>query len=662
MENKINLRNIGIVAHVDAGKTTVSENMLYISGKIRSLGSVDRGTASTDWLDIERERGISVRASSTSFTWRNININLIDTPGHTDFSSEVERSLRILDGAILIISAVDGVQSQTEVVWNALRKLKIPTIVFVNKIDRAGSNVSKILCDISRLLSSDLIPVQVFTGEGTTEPAITNVFSGQPGILADNTGNITERISDVLAKYDDDIFNMYIKDGYVRPGVLHNALARYTHSSKVFPVLFGAAIKGIGINELMDAVIDFLPPPEYRPDMPVSGIIFKIEHDKKMGRIAHVRLYNGVIKNRDTVYNFTQGTNEKVTQIRKAYASKYEDTGILSSGDIASVCGLSRVRVGDIIGTDEFVTPEYRFAQPFLTVQAFPENIIEYPQLVSALQELSDEDPLLDLQWLKNERELHVKIMGIIQLEVLTSILKSRFYLNVTFGKPSVIYKETPVKKGEGFVAYTMPKPCWAVLKFMIEPGEKGSGLSYSSIVRDEAILIRYQNQVEKTIPEALKQGPYGWEVIDLKITLIEGEHHVMHTHPLDFVVATPMAIMDGLVNTGTTLLEPLLHFRINVPEDAGNKVVSDIVHMRGEFDSPLTSNGTFTVEANIPVAASLDYSVRLGSISGGRGTMTTRFLGYRECPLELGTIATRRGINPLDHSKYILGVRKALL
>ena len=661
MAHKYDLRNIGIVAHVDAGKTTVSENMLYLSGRIRSLGSVDKGTASTDWLDIERERGISVRAASTSLAWRNVNINLIDTPGHIDFSSEVERSLRILDGAVLLISAVEGVQSQTEVLWKALRKMMIPTVIFINKTDRAGSNISKVLEDIGRLLSSDIVPVQLITGEATANPVVTSLFPVQKEGHIKDFNELKASVSDTIAQYDENIFTMLVNNHPIPEDALHNALASCTCSCKVFPVLFGAAIKGIGIKELMDAVIDFLPSPEYNPDMPVSGAVFKIEHDKKMGRIAHVRLYSGVIKNRDTVHNFTQGINEKVTQIRKTNSSKYEDIGLLDSGDIASVCGMSKVRIGDILGSDQFVPPGYRFVQPYMTVQAYPETEAEYPQLVSALQELSDEDPLLDMQWLKDERELHVKIMGVIQLEVLTSIMKSRFGLHVTFGKPSVIYKETPSKKGEGFVAYTMPKPCWAVLRFMLEPAERGSGLSYSSIVRNDAILSRYQNQVEQALPEALRQGLHGWEVTDLKITLIDGEHHVMHTHPLDFIVATPMAIMDGLVNTGTALLEPLLRFRITVPEEVGSRVISDIINMRGDFDSPITSNGIFTVEADIPVATSLDYSIRLGSVSSGRGTMTTRFEGYRECPLELGAAAARRGINPLDQAKYILSARKAL-
>lgn len=655
------LRNIGIVAHVDAGKTTVTEHMLYLSGRIRSLGSVDKGTAHTDWLDIERERGISVRSASMSFMWKDIYINLIDTPGHVDFSAEVERSLRVLDGAILVISAIEGIQAQTELIWKALNKMKIPTLIFINKIDRTGSDVSRIINEIRRLLSQDAIPVQAASAEGTAAADIITVLPEFPENKTAITEQIRNNIIDLLAAYDDEILKRYVEGNAILPDELYNALIRNTRNCRVIPVLYGAAIKGLGIKELLDAVVDMLPPPVCDSGKPVSGIVFKLEHDKGMGRVAHIRLYNGTIKNRDVVYNSLRDTYEKVTQIRKVYASKYEDTGVLNAGDIASVCGLSSACIGDVIGNPDAIPPEFKLAVPLLKVQAIPESEARYPQLVSALQELSEEDPLLDLQWMKDERELHVKIMGLIQLEVLTSIIRSRFNIGVTFGRPSVIYKETPSRQGEGFVSYTMPKPCWAVLKFMIEPGERGSGLSYSSVVKDEDIMPRYRNQVEKTVPEALKQGLYGWEVTDLKITLIGGEHHLMHTHPLDFIVATPMGIMDGLVNTGTTLLEPLLQFRISVPEETGNKVIGDIVQMRGSFDSPAIRNGVFTVEGTVPAAASLDYPVRLGIISSGRGTISTRFAGYRECPLELGAAAPRRGINPLDRAKYILSVRNAL-
>ena len=655
------IRNIGIVAHVDAGKTTITEHMLFESRSIRSIGSVDRGTTNTDWMDIERERGISVRSAATSFMWKNIRINLIDTPGHVDFSAEVERSLRVLDGAVLVVSAVEGVQAQTEILWSALSSMNIPTIIFINKIDRNGSDVLKVLKDIRRFFTSNAFPVQIVNNEGSSEPEIFDLWDQEISVHKDSINNTSEEIVEFLAERDDAILEKYLKEQQINVEELQFGFYKQAMQAAAFPVLFGSALKGVGIRELLDAIISCIPSPNADSHAPLSGVIFKIEHDKMMGRVSYIRLYSGMIKNRDVVLNVTQNLQEKVTQIRRVYGQKHEDVGVLAAGDIASICGFGSARIGDIIGSEKDVPEGYRLAVPLLKIRVFPSEVSQYTALVSALQEISDEDPLLDMQWLRDEREIHVKVMGVIQLEVLSSLLKSRFNLDVSFSKPSVIYKETPSTAGEGFVSYTMPKPCWAVLRFKIEPGQRGSGVVYSSQVRDEDILFRYQNQVEKTIPESLQQGLYGWEVTDLKITLIEGEYHVMHTHPLDFIVATPMGILDGLSKTGTTLLEPVLRFRISVPEEIGGKVLGDIIQMRGSFDAPTVYNGNFTVEGNLPVSTSLDYPTRLGSISGGKGVLSTRFAGYQECPLELGATTPRRGVDPLDRSKYILSVRNAL-
>jgi ribosomal protection tetracycline resistance protein len=630
------IRNLGIVAHVDAGKTTLTEQMLFLAGVLRAPGSVDRGTAQTDWMDVERERGISVRSAATTFPWRGVAINLLDTPGHADFSAEVERSLRVLDGAVLVLSAVEGIQAQTPVLWRALRAMGIPTLVFINKTDRAGADPDRVLAEFHDQFTPMALPLP--GGEAAPPPAF------------------LER----LAEQDDVLLEEWMEGRPIPPALLRERMAALVQAGAFFPVLTGAAAKGEGVARLLDAVVDLLPPPGGDAAGPVSGVVFKLEHDRTMGRVAFVRLFNGTLRNRDALANTTQGTQEKITQIRRVNGHRHEDTGELRAGDIASVCGL-QARIGDILGDPGAVPGSCRLAVPLLTVQAFPAQDAEFPHLVAALKELADEDPLLELQWLREERELHLRTMGLIQLEVLTGMLRSRFGLEATFGSPSVIYRETPAGTGEGYVEYTMPKPCWAVLRFAIEPGEPGSGLSYSSIVRDDDILYRYQNQVERTLPEALKQGLHGWEVTDLKVTLVGGQHHLVHTHPLDFAVATPMAIMNGLEATGTRLLEPMQDCAIAVPAPLGNRIIGDILQMRGTFESPEIQGDTFRIQARIPVATSLDYPTRLGSLTGGRGSLSTRFAGYQECPLELGATCPRRGIDPRDQAKYILSARKAL-
>lgn len=660
MQQNAALRNVGIFAHVDAGKTTLTEQMLYESGAIRRLGRVDQGTAHTDYLDIERERGISVRMATTVMRWDDKTINLVDTPGHVDFSSEVERALRVMDGAVLVISAVEGVQAHTESIWHALKERGLPTLIYVNKLDRTGADPERVLSEIRRMLTPDAVPVQAFSGTEHNFTAVSG-WGVQRAEEAGQWGEVREGLLEKVAEKDEAVLERYIGGQPLEDGALWSAFIALVHEAELVPVYYGSAMKGIGVRELMDAIAGVLPGPTGQSDHPVSGVVFKIERNKSMGRIAYVRLYEGTVSNRDSVVNTTLKLEEKITQIRKMHAQSYEDVGQLAAGDIAAVCGLSSARIGDVLGNPDAVPPVAALSVPMLTVQVSPIRDADYTALAAALQELTDEDPLLDLQWLQDERELHLKMMGSIQIEVLASLLQSRFNLEARFGQPSVIYKETPAEAGVGFVSYTMPKPCWAVLRFAIEPGKRGSGLQYRSIVRAEDLLPSYQNEVERRVPQALRQGLHGWEVTDLKITLIEGEHHVWHTHPLDFVVATPMGIMDGLARTGTKLLEPMQLFRISLPEEYGGKVLAELVQMRAEFESPVVSGGRFAVEGIVPVATSLNYPVKLASMTGGRGVMATRFGGYRECPLELGAERPYRGVNPLDRSKYILSARSAL-
>jgi translation elongation factor EF-G len=653
------IRNIGIFAHVDAGKTTTTEQILYRSGRIRSLGSVDAGTAQTDFLEVERSRGISVRAAATRFSWQGMTINLVDTPGHVDFLSEVERSLRVMDGAVLILSAVEGVQAQTEVIWHALRERKIPTLIYVNKLDRIGADPMGTLKQIRRLLSPLAAPIQAPCGVEDTFAGISSVLKA--GSESEETKGYLQLLEETVAEQEEALLNYYLEHGTLPMEELTDRLPALTHNGAIFPILFGASGRGIGIESLMEAMVTLLPAPTAVMDGPVSGVVFRIERDSAMGRIAYVRLYSGVIRNRDSVFNETQQIEEKITQIRKIDGQKAEDVGLLEAGDIAAVCGWNQARIGDIIGCADHVPGETRLAVPLLTVQVRWSSEADYPAVVAALQELADEDPLLDLQWLQEQRELHLKVMGPIQIEVLTHLLNHRYGLKAEFGQPSVIYKETPAQSGEGFIAYTMPKPCWAILRFLIEPGERGSGLTYSAAVRSERLLDRYQNEVARSVPEALQQGLFGWEVTDLKVTLIEGEHHVWHTHPLDFALATPMGIMDGLSHTGVKLLEPMLSFRLSVPEENGGKLMNELILMRGEFDTPVVSQERMEIKGMLPVATSLDFPARFGSLTKGRGVLATFFAGYQECPPDVSAERVRRGVNPLDQSKYILAFRNAL-
>ena len=382
-----------------------------------------------------------------------------------------------------------------------------------------------------------------------------------------------------------------------------------------------------------------------------------------MGKIAHVRMYGGKLSARDTV-DLGKGSPEKITQIRKFNGQKYFDVGSVEAGDIAALCGLSSLRVNDTIGDslNGALSVSYRLANPFLSVKAIPQSEADTMPLLSALRELSDEDPLLDCRWEKFEREIIISITGQMQMEIISSLLKERYGLTASFSEPSVIYKETPKASGFGYEHYTMPKPCWAVVKLKFDPLPRGSGVVYDGgKVPNNSCFYKYQEHIRRSFYANIDQGPLGWQVTDFKATLVDAEHHTIHTHPLDFFVATPMAIMQGLTSIGTTLLEPFLKVRISASNEYLGKVIGDITSMRGEFDTPVANGDSFTIEASLPVATSLDYPVRLATLTHGKGLLFSSFDGYRECALHLGKTAKRRGPDPLDRAKWILYARGAM-
>ena len=648
-----NIRNIAILAHADAGKTTITENFLYLCGIIKKPGSVDNGTSQTDFLNVEKERGISVRSAQTLLKWNDTQINLIDTPGHVDFSSDVERVLRIIDGAVLVVSAVEGVQAHTETIWNALQTNNIPTIIFINKTDRVGADCEAVINEIKKDLFDKVVVLNQIEGEGSNQIKFNTLFINE---------YCDEKIIEVCANQDEDILELYLNEKPIPFEIINQSLSKLVSNNKIVPILLGTAKNSIGVNELLEAIVNFLPSPEGNPNLPLSAMVYSIDFDKTMGKVANVKVFNGSITNREVIKNATRQTEAKVVQVRRYLACKSEDIGNVKAGDIAGICGLTDAQVGDILGE---ITTEIRqhiqLSQPLLTVQVVADKESDYPNLAAALIELSTEDPTLDFEWLKEERELNLKIMGWIQVEVLEKILIDRFGIKAAFKDPTVIYKETPANIGEGFVQYWMPKPCWAIMKFLIAPHTLGGGVFYESKVGVNSIQQKYQNEVARTIAASLKQGIKGWEVTDIKITLIEGEDHVMHSRPGDFVVATPMGIMDGLVNTGTILLEPINSFRISAPEELLGIVTGDITQMRGSFDSPHLENGKFVLTGLLPVATSLEYSVKLSSRSGGKAKITTRFHSFQPCADDKGVIRPFKGISPLDTAKYILKARKAL-
>jgi ribosomal protection tetracycline resistance protein len=462
-----------------------------------------------------------------------------------------------------------------------------------------------------------------------------------------------------LADIDEEVLNKYLDESEFAEDYLFERLKRYIAQCILFPLMCGVAKNGVGVEFLLDAIVDFLPPAK-STNTELSALVYKIEHEPAYGRLAHIRLFGGELRNRDLVLNHSQQIEGKVSRVLKYIAGKLKDVDVMACGDTGVIAGLKDVRAGDILGKPGNI-PELAVLQiPFLTTRIKPAADEQYISLAEALMQLNLEDPNLDFNWYKTEKELHLKLMGNIQMEVLQSSIKSRFDIDVVFEKPMVIYKETPKKSALGYASYTMPKPCWAVLQFKIEPGAHGSGITYDSVVSVDKVHQKYQNEIEQTIPKALEQGIKGWEVTDIKVTLVDGEDHVMHSRPGDFILATPMAIMDALTKSDTNLLEPMMQFEIKAGEEHLGSISSDLHLMRGEFANPEFQDGKYTLKGKVPASTSMDYSLRFNSVTGGKGKLRLSFSGHQLCPEEFGQARPYRGVNPLDRSQWILHARGA--
>jgi len=642
------IRDIGIFAHVDAGKTTLTENLLYKSGSIKKIGRVDDGTAHTDSMEVERERGISVQAATASIMWRDVRINIIDTPGHVDFCAEVERALLALDGAILVVSAVEGVQSQTEIIWRALMDMKIPTIIFINKIDRAGVEVVKIMEQIQQLTMNRAVAVERVDGSEKSSKVIE---------LRDFGEDEKYCLCETLAEYSEEFLEVLVNDDIIDDDDIDECISKLCREFKLCPVFYGSALKALGVESIMEGIIKYLPGPTIEGGEEPVGVIYKLHHGRVGGKAAYVRLYEGFIAVKKNVYNSTKAIDEKINYIFKVNGSQYEPVDHLEAGEIGIISGLNSAAVGDILGNSKKLKKRQSLAVPTLTVRVYPSKEQELDALVSAMKILEEEDPILNVKWLDNERELHVNLMGMVQMEILTKIIKNRFKLDAVFEKPTVVYKETPIGIGVGYVE--MYTPYFATLEMKVEPLDRGSGFIYESTYTTDFIFPKFQNEVEETVPLVLKEGPLGWEVADVKVTLTGGRSIQLATKPSDFRAVTPIAVMDALKACGTQLLEPIQEYEININVDEAGIVIKDLIAMRATMDEQMVIQDNFIIKGTIPVATSLDYPVKIASLSQGRGSFKTKFIGYRECSMELGKIKPRKTVDPSDRENYLLSISK---
>ena len=615
------IRNIGIMAHVDAGKTTLTEQLLYASGVIRTPGRVDHGTSLTDSLDVEKKRGITVRSASVALNWRGTHVRLIDTPGHADFYPEVERSIRALDGAVLVISSVEGVQLQTLTIWMALRELGIPTIIFVNKLDRVGSRPHTLLEEMAKQLSTSILPMQFVSRAEIKVPRIISIADHPQTMM---------RAMECLAHQDEQMMHRYAHDERANWDEMERLILRHTKEGKVFPVFFGVAMTGQGVSEVLDAIINCLPGPRGNNANELSAVIFKVETGNVYGRMVHVRVFEGTIEQRQAVRNETTGAQEKAARIlRLARGRDYETTDTLEAGDIGVLFGMKSSKVGHVLGSGYSIPDLPAPAEPMLTAKIFPEQSNEWNELLEALQRLEDEDPLLHVEWLEEQREINLRFFGEVQMEIICNMLFSRFNLAASFSEPSVIYKETPAGVGEAGIRFR--DGGYADLELRIEPLPTGSGFEYESLISgDNKIYQKFMKQIPQILEKIRNKGPNGREITDLKVILVDGYcKYDLGTKPEDYKIVTPIVFNTALEQSGTRLLEPVMDFHISVPEEYGSQIYRDLVKMRAVFDQPAADGERLLFTGRVPFAETYEYTSVLYASSHGQGILKTSFCGY---------------------------------
>ncbi|MEN8139411.1 MAG: translation factor GTPase family protein [Bacteroidota bacterium] len=652
-ENEI--LTIGVLAHVDAGKTSLTECLLYKSGATKSRGSVDKGSAITDGLSMEKSRGISIKTSTVDFSWKQRQVNIVDTPGHVDFSAEVDRSLNILDMIILVVSAKEGIQAHTLNLWERILERKLPVLVFVNKIDREGADPEQVFIDFEKDLGAKLFALNYVDNTKSDIPELLNFEDAK----AYFSSAVIEKSFENLAEFDEEFLEDYLEGKTDNPQSILKKAHSQIQSQNLAAVIFGSAKLDMGIEQILDAISTLYNVNANIRNTP-SAKVFKVEYDAKLGRLAHIRSYGSEIKTKDVLWSQNLDKEFKINQIFKPKLGSMEQTSELAAGEIGVISTSDLVNAGDVIGKESFDEDFDSLGQAVLSVQVEASEEKDYQKLGEAMEILNIEDPQLDLMWYKEEREFHIKILGPIQTEVLKDTISTRFGIEANFLTPKVIYKETPKKSAEGFVRYWMPKPCWAIMTFLIEPAPPGSGVTFTSKVRSNDVSVKYQNEVKRAIPWSLRQGIKGWEVTDIKITLLKGEEHTVHSNPGDFLLATPMGVLRGLELADTDLLEPMYAFEIKANQEVLGAISSDLNQMMAQIDAPVFQDDFFTLSGRVSVEKAMNYAIKFNATTSGKGRLKLTIDGYEKTSTTEEKIRDYKGVSPLDESQWILHMRGA--
>ena len=598
---------IGILAHVDAGKTTLSEAMLYTAGSIRKLGRVDHKDAFLDNFNMERERGITIFSKQAVFSWNDVNITLLDTPGHVDFSTEMERTLQVLDYAILVISGTDGVQSHTKTLWKLLKRYNIPVFIFVNKMDLEGSDKENVLDDIKSKLSSDCMDFSDTESDDFYENA---------------------------AMCDEEALDIYMDEGKLSSDII----ASLIEERKIFPCIFGSALKMDGIEYFMDKFTEFIREKDYPEEF--GARVFKIARDNQSKRLTYMKITGGSLKVRSVV----EGIDEKVDQIRIYSGDKFKTVDEAVSGDVCAVTGLVNTHSGDGLGIEH--ENKLPTLEPVMTYKIIVHDNCDMHKLLQDMKQLEEEDPQLHVMWNEQYQEINIQLMGEVQTEVLKSLVWDRFHVEIEFGSGNIVYKETIKNTVEG-IGHFEPLRHYAEVHLIMEPGEPGSGLQFMTDCKEDELDKNWQRLILTHLEEKEHPGVLtGSAITDMRITLVAGRAHIKHTEGGDFRQATYRAVRQGLMQAENVLLEPYYDFVIEVPTENIGRAMSDIQRMNGECEAPVTEGEMTVLKGNAPVIKMNGYMTEIKMYTGGKGRMSCSLKGYRPCSNQ-DEIVESIGYNP---------------
>jgi elongation factor G len=670
-------RNIGIMAHIDAGKTTTTERVLYYTGRSYKIGEVHEGTATMDWMVQEQERGITITSAATTSFWRDCRINIIDTPGHVDFTMEVERSLRVLDGAIAILDAVSGVEPQTETVWRQADKYKVPRIVYVNKMDRVGADYFRCLAMLKDRLGAHPVPIQIPVGREDKFRGMVNLIEqvayiwsdsedlGQtyetidiPADVKEQAAEYREKMIEALAEVDDHLMEKYLAGEKVSPEEIKAAVRAGTISMKLFPVICGASFKNKGVQPMLDAVVDYLPSPLDIPPLdginpetglhetraadgkaPFSALAFKIMNDPFVGQLTFVRVYSGTLDSGTGVYNSTRDKKERIGRLVRMHANKREEIESISAGDIAAVVGLKDTRTGDTLCDPDkpIVLESMDFPAPVIAVAIEPKTKADDEKLGQSLARLAMEDPTFKVNVDPETNQTLIHGMGELHLEIIVDRLLREFKVDANVGKPQVAYRETVRQKAEAqgrFVRQTGGRGQYGDVWLEIEPSEPGAGVVFENKLRGPAIPREYVPAVEKGIREAAETGVLaGYPVVDVKVSLTDGSYHDVDSNEMAFKIAASMGFKEGCRKAKPVLLEPVMDVEVVVPSEYQGAVVGDLNSRRGRIVSMDSRGNAQVIRANVPLGQMFGYATDVRSMTQGRATYTMQFARYEEVP-----------------------------